>query len=188
MNTTIIILLVPIFVVVVVSITIYNSIIRRRNQVENAFGGMDAQLKKRYDLIPNLISTVKQYMQHERDLLEKITQLRTRAISESNTDERIGIDNKIADAMKQLMISVENYPDLKSNINFIDLQRALNEVESQIAASRRAYNAAVTDYNNGIETFPNSIIAGMSNFSRKRVFEIQEVERQDVDVDGLFNN
>ena len=169
-------------------IVIYNTLVRKRNDVENAFGGMDAQLKKRYDLIPNLVAAVKQYMRHERDLLEKITALRSQAINAPDAENKVALDNQIAGAMKQLMIAVENYPDLKSNTNFLNLQRTLNEVESQISASRRAYNAAVTDYNNSVETFPSNVIAGMFDFSRKQVFEIEEVERQNINVDSLFNS
>ncbi len=175
-------------VLALIALMIYNGLIRKKNEVENAFGGMDVQLKKRYDLIPNIVSTVKQYANHEKDLLEKVTKLRAQAVSGNlSNDEKVAVDNQISGAMKGLMVAVENYPDLKANENFLHLQRTLNEVESQISASRRAYNAAVTDYNNGVETFPANIMAGMMGFKRKQVFEIPETERANVNVKDLFN-
>ncbi len=166
----------------------YNNMVRKRNNVENAFGGIDAQLKKRFDLIPNLVNTVKEFMGHEKDLLEGITELRTKAMNaQGDSAERAGIESQISSAMGKLMVAVENYPDLKSNQNFLNLQRSLNEVESQLSAARRTYNAAVTAYNNSVETFPNNLIAGAFNFGRKAVFDIPEVERGNVDVGGLFN-
>ena len=130
----------------------YNSLVDKKNQVENAFGGMDVQLKKRYDLIPNLISSVKTYMRHESDTLTEITELRTKALSGGlSNDDKVDLDNKITSKLGGIMVAVENYPDLKASDNFIQLQRSLNEVEEQISASRRSYNASVTDLNNGIE-------------------------------------
>ncbi|MCD4814097.1 LemA family protein [bacterium] len=166
---------------------IYNGLVAKKNAVENTFGGIDAQLKKRYDLIPNLISAVKNYMQHERDTLEKLTELRSRAVSGTlNSDEKVVLDNQITQSVKGLMVAVENYPDLKANENFMQLQRSLNEVESQISAARRAFNATVTEYNNGVEMFPSSIIAGMMRYKRKQVFEITQAERQNVNVGDMF--
>jgi LemA protein len=169
-------------------IGMYNSLIRKRNEVDNAFGGMDVQLKKRYDLIPNLIATVQQYASHEKDLLEKVTQLRTKATDrQMSPDEKVELDNQISGAMQGIMIAVENYPDLKASENFMNLQRTLNEVESQISAARRTYNAVITDYNNAIQVFPKSIIAGIMRLKRKEVFVIPEVERQNVNVKNLFS-
>jgi len=183
----IILAVVAIFALMIISM--YNGLIRKKNEVQNAFGGMDVQLKKRYDLIPNLISTVKQYMTHERELLTKVTELRGKAMSENlSSDAKVDLDNQITGAMKGIMVAVENYPELKSNTNFLNLQRTMNEVESQISAARRAYNAAVTDFNNGVQMFPSSIIAGMMHLAPKKVFEIQEVERQNYDAKSLFNN
>lgn len=188
MTPTIIIVAVAILLAIII-IGMYNGLIRRKNEVENAFGGMDAQLKKRYDLIPNMVSTVQQYATHEKDLLENITSLRAKATKgDLSNDEKVALDNQISGALKSIMVSVENYPDLKSSENFMNLQRTLNEVESQISAARRSYNAAVTDYNNGIETFPSSIIASQMKLVRKQVFEIPETERQNINVKSLFNN
>ncbi|HSH51856.1 MAG TPA: LemA family protein [Bacteroidales bacterium] len=170
-------------------ISMYNGLIRRRNEVDNAFGGMDVQLKKRYDLIPNLVATVKQYANHEKSLLENITELRAKATSgKLSNDEKVALDNQISQDVKGIMVAVENYPDLKASENFINLQRTMNEVESQISAPRRTYNAVITDYNNGIQTFPQSIIASTMHLQRKEVFMIIEAERQNVNVNNLFNN
>ena len=166
----------------------YNSLINSKNQVENAFGGMDVQLKKRYDLIPNLISSVKTYMKHEADTLTEITELRAKAVSGNlSDDEKFELDNSISSKLGGIMVAVENYPDLKASDNFIQLQRSLNEVEEQISASRRTYNAQVTEYNNKVEMFPSNFIASIMNYKRKNVFEIPEESRKNVDVDKLFN-
>jgi len=182
------IILIVVAVVVVFIIAMYNNLIRKRNEVDNAFGGMDVQLKKRYDLIPNLVSTVKQYASHEKELLTNITELRAQASSgKMSNDEKVELDNKISQAMKSIMINVENYPDLKANENFMHLQRSLNEVEAQISAARRTYNAVITMYNNAIQVFPSNIMAGMMHLQTKQVFVIPETERANVDVKSLFN-
>jgi len=189
MSTTAIIILVAVGVIALVIMSMYNGLVRKKNEVQNAFGGMDVQLKKRYDLIPNLISTVKQYMTHERELLTKVTELRSKAMNTNlSSDAKVDLDNQISGAMKGIMVAVENYPDLKANTNFLNLQRTMNEVESQISAARRAYNAAVTDFNNGVQMFPSSIIAGMMHLTTKKVFEIPDVERQNYNAKDLFNN
>lgn len=175
--------------IIIVIASMYNSLINKKNQVENAFGGMDAQLKKRYDLIPNLISSVKTYMKHETDTLTQITELRAKAISgKASDEEKVDIDNMITSKLGGVMVAVENYPDLKASENFNQLQRSLNEVEEQISASRRAYNASVTSYNNSVEMFPTNIIAGMMSMKHKNVFEIPETQRENVNVGDLFNN
>jgi len=166
---------------------IYNSLVGKKNQVENAFAGMDTMLKKRYDLIPNLVASVQQYMQHEKGVLTEITELRAKATTgQLSDDERVDLDNKISKAFSGIMVAVENYPDLKASNNFIQLQRSLNEIEEQISASRRAYNASVTDYNNAVEMFPTNVFANMMGYQRKKLFEISEIERQNVNVGELF--
>lgn len=183
------VLLGVVFILALFVILLYNGLIRKKNEVDNAFGGIDVQLKKRYDLIPNLVATVKEYAAHEKELLEKVTQMRSQAISGNLTnDQKVALDNQISGALRSIMVAVENYPNLKANENFLNLQRNLNEVESQISAARRAYNAAVTDFNNGIETFPGNLLAGMMGLSRKQVFEIPETERENVNVKNLFNS
>jgi LemA protein len=181
---------IPIVIVAVVLLMVfgmYNGLVGKKNNVENAFASIDTILKKRYDLIPNLVAAVKQYMEHERGLLENVTALRAKAISGNvSSDEAITLNNEINKAMGGIMVAVENYPDLKANQNFADLQRSLNEVEEQLSAARRAFNAAVTDFNNGVEMFPTNIMAGMMNYTRRQLFEIPEAERQNVSVKDLF--
>lgn len=174
-------------VLVLIVVLMYNTLISRKNQVENIFAGIDAVLKKRYDLIPNLVSAVQQYMQHERSILKKVTELRAEAMRPGLSDERkITLDKEITSALGNIMVAVENYPELKANENIMHLQRTLAEVEAQIAAARRAYNQAVTDYNNTIEMIPTNIPANMMRYTRKKPFEINENERQNVDVAELF--
>ncbi|MEM6686541.1 MAG: LemA family protein [Bacteroidota bacterium] len=167
----------------------YNSLIGRRNQVQNAESSVDVMLKKRYDLIPNLVETVKQYMNHEKELLESITALRSKLISQPlGKSERNALENELSQGLRQLNINVENYPDLKANENFLNLQYNLNEIESQISASRRAFNAAVLDYHNGLDKFPSNIIAGFFNFKREEFFDIAPAERDNPSVKNLFND
>ena len=168
-------------------ISINNNLIRKTNEVDNAFGGVDVQLKKRYDLIPNLVAAVKEYASHEKELLSNITNLRAQATSGNlSAEEKVTLDNQISGAMSGIMVAVEAYPDLKASENFVNLQRNLNEVESQISAARRTYNAAVVDYNNGFETFPGSLFQGKLNYAKKLVFEIPAQQRENVDVGNLF--
>lgn len=172
---------------VVLYAVLYNSLIGKKNQVEYAYSGVDVQLKKRHDLVPNLVATVKQYMEHERELLERITELRARATASNLSDqERLQAESQLSGALRSLMIAVENYPQLKANENFMHLQASLNEIEEQIAAARRAYNAAVTDYNNAVEMFPTNIVAGMMGLRRRPVFEAEESERATPQVAQLF--
>ncbi|MDI1255404.1 MAG: LemA family protein [Flavobacterium sp.] len=170
------------------SVKAYNTIIRKRNQVENALAGTDAILKKRYDLIPNLVSAVKQYMTYEEATLSKITSLRTSLLEQnSNVSERLEKENQLSSLLGKVLVAVENYPDLKSNTNMLHLQQSLMEIEEQISAARRSYNASVMDYNNSIEAFPANIIAGFMGAKRKPSFEINTVERETVSVKDLFD-
>ena len=182
-------LLIILLIVGIILIVLYNSLIRRKNAVANAFGALDAMMKKRYDLLPNLVETVKQYMNYERDTLTKVTEMRTKAVNPNiPPDEKIQLENQIGSAMRNIMVQVENYPDLKANQNFLQLQGSWNEIEEQISAARRAYNAAVTDYNNGVEQFPTSIFANMMNFTPKTVLEIPEQERKNISAKDLFKS
>ena len=168
-------------------IAIYNSLVGKKNQVLNAFASIDTLLKKRYDLIPNLVEAVKNYMQHERGTLTQITELRSQALSPKLSDsQKIDLNNKISKVLSGILVAVENYPNLKANENFLQLQAALNEVEEQISAARRAYNAAVTDYNNAIQMFPTNMVASLMAYKDKPFFETAETERQNVNVGELF--
>jgi LemA protein len=174
-------------IVAVVFIGMYNSLIRKKNQVKNIFATVDAILKKRYDLIPNLVATAQKYMEHEQHVLTEVTRLRAKALSgDTSDDEKIDLDGRISKAIRGILVAVENYPGLRANENFMHLQTTLTEVEEQISAARRAYNATVTDYNNAIEMFPTNIVAKLFDHRRKRLFEIQPAERETADVHALF--
>lgn len=185
MSTPLIILI----VVGIILVLMYNSLVSKKNQVENIFASIDTQLKKRYDLIPNLVASVSKYMEHEKSLLEDVTKLRADANKPDISDhEKIKLDAKITSALGSIMVAVENYPDLKANQNVMHLQHTLNEVEEQISAARRAYNQAVTDYNNAIEMIPTNFMATLMSYSRKEVFEIPQTQRENVNVKELFNS
>ncbi len=179
--------LIIIIVIAVIFVLMYNSLVGKKNQVENIFASVDTVLKKRYNLIPNLVASVQEYMKHEKSILEDITKLRSKANKPNVSDEeKIELDKKVSSALRSIMIAVENYPNLKANENVMQLQRSLNEIEEQISAARRAYNQAVTDYNNAIEMFPTNFMANFMHYNRKKVFEIVESERKNVSVKDLF--
>lgn len=182
-------ILIVLGIIALFTILAYNRFVLLRNAADKAFASIDAMAKKRYDLIPNLVASVQQYMDHERQTLTEITALRTKAISgELSQDQKVDIDNKITRMVGGIMVAVENYPELKANQNFMQLQGSLNEVEEQLSAARRAYNAAVTDYNNAIHLFPSNVFAMIFAFKSRRMFEISEKERENVDVKALFGS
>lgn len=174
-------------VIILAIVFMYNTLISKKNQVENIFAGLDAILKKRYDLLPNLVASVKEYMVHEQSTLEKITELRSKALqSNLNSGEKLALDKQLSQMLGGLMVAVENYPTLKANENFLHLQATLNELEEQISAARRAFNQSVTDYNNAIEMFPTNLLANFMKLERKNVFSAPVAERENVDVKNLF--
>jgi LemA protein len=173
-------------VILLAGIMMYNTLVRRQNAVEQAFGTIDVQLTQRYDLIPKLVETVKQFMTHERGLLEDIVRLRSQAMSSGTTAEKVAANNELTNALGRLNVQVENYPQLRSSDTFVHLQRSLNEVEEQLAAARRSYNAAVTEYNNSVESFPSSLVAGIGGFRGEKVFTADAQKRNDVDMKALF--
>jgi LemA protein len=182
-------LLIILAVIVVIGVLLYNTLVSRRNQCDNIYASIDALLKKRYNLIPNLVTLMKESMQYEKGLLEKVTQLRAKAMQPNLTpEEKIAIADELTQPLHNLMVSVENYPELKANEQIMQLMRTLNEIEEQIAAARRAYNQAVTDYNNAREMFPSSLIAGWFRFEPKRLFEIPEQERGNIDIKSLLES
>ncbi|MEO6168339.1 MAG: LemA family protein [Chitinophagales bacterium] len=182
-----IVFLVIILVFALMVIVLYNSLIRKKNAVGNAFGAIDAMLKKRYDLLPNLATTVKTYMNYERDTLTKITELRNKAtLGNISSDQKIQLENQISGAMRNIMVQVENYPDLKANQNFLQLQGSWNEIEEQISAARRAYNATVNNYNNVVEQFPTNMMSRMMNYILKPYLEIPEDERKNVSAEAYY--
>lgn len=172
-----------------VGISFYNRLIAKRNQVTNAFSSIDVMLKKRFDLLPNLVETIKQYTSYEEGVLTKITELRSKAASvQLSNEEKIDLDRKIGSAVSGMMVNVENYPELKANQNFLNLQTVWTESEEQIAAARRNYNSSVTEYNNAIMMFPGSIFAGMLDYKPVAVIENTPEERQKISAKELFNN
>lgn len=182
-----VVFLIIIILFVLICFYFYNKVINLRNRAEEAESGIDVQLKKRFDLIPNLVSTVQEYMKHEQDTLTKLTELRTQALKGNvSHDELMGLSEKAESMLKSIMVSVENYPELKASANMELLQRSLNETEDQIAASRRAYNIAVRELNNAVDMIPTNIFASMLNIKRREFIEIKEQERENVNVSELF--
>ncbi|MCB0729924.1 MAG: LemA family protein [Ignavibacteriae bacterium] len=166
-------------VVAMYAVQIYNSLVRLRNQVKNAWSQIDVQLKRRHDLIPNLIETVKGYMTHERDTLENITKARSAAVDASSVGDKSKAESELSGALHKFNLVVENYPDLKANQNFLSLQEELTSTENKISFARQSYNDQVLFYNNKIEMFPSNILAGMFNFTKEEFFEIEvEAERE----------
>ena len=162
--------------------SIFNKLVRIKNYVEEAEADIKVQLKRRFDLIPNLIETVKGYMSHEKEVLEKITELRSKALSTSDFNESDKINKEISKNISNILVSFENYPDLKSNQNFLALQTELSDTENKIQASRRFYNNVVKDYNILIESIPTNIFAKIFNHKRKALLDISEEESKNISV------
>ncbi len=176
-----IILLVIIFAIFVM-IT-YNSLVSARNNVHNAWSQIDVELQRRFDLIPNLVETVKGYMNHEESVLTKVTELRSSWGNASSISEKAKLENELTSTLSAISIVAENYPDLKANANFMSLQEELSNTESKIAYSRESYNNVTTAYNTKLEIFPNNIIAGMFNFKSEELFKVDNEEaKQNVKV------
>jgi LemA protein len=169
-----IVILIILVLIVFWVIGIYNRIVRLRNRRQNAFADIDVQLRQRHDLVPQLVETVKGYATHERELLTKITQARAAAMSASTIDEKIRTETQLSSALQGLKVAVEAYPDLKANQNFLQLQQELSDIENKLAAVRRFFNAATTEYNTGIETFPANMIANSYGFKRETMFDLGE--------------
>lgn len=164
-------------------IATYNSLIRLRNQTDEAWSDIDVQLKRRYDLIPNLVETVKGYATHERELFEKVTAARAAAMGAQNMADKTKTENMLSETLKSLFAVAENYPNLKANENFAKLQDELSDTENKIQASRRFYNGNVRDFNTKLQSFPVNLIAGMFNFKAKEFFELeQEAAKEPVKV------
>lgn len=171
-----------IIVLAIFVIGVYNGLVTKRNQVENSFAGIDVQLKKRYDLIPNLVESVKGYMKHESEVLTRLTQLRSTPFAQLTDEQKVEMDKSMSQVVSGLRVSVEQYPDLKASDNVMHLQRTLTETEEQLSAARRSFNAAVMEYNNSLQTFPSNILANMFGFQKKTFFEAQDSERKNVEV------
>ena len=176
--------LIIIAVLVIWVISVYNGLVRSKLKVDNAWGQIDVQLQRRFDLIPNLVETVKGYMTHESETFEKIAALRTSWANSSSVGEKAKLDGELSGALKTIMAVSENYPELKANTNFLDLSEELRNTENKISFSRQFYNDSVTMYNTKLELFPSNIIANMFNFKARELFEAESDEaRKNVKVD-----
>ncbi len=173
MVTALIIVVVVLVLFVVLVIGIYNSLIRLRNQVDNSWSQIDVQLKRRHDLIPNLVETAKGYMKHERETFEAITEARSRAMGAKTVSDASKAEGALGEALSKFMLVVENYPDLKANQNFLALQEELTGTENRIAFARQNYNDQVLFFNNKTQTFPSNTVAGMFGFSKRDFFEVE---------------
>ena len=182
--------LIPISIIAIIligAIVINNKIIARKNQVAQAFGSIEIYLKKRFDLIPNLVAMLNKYMAHEKEMLLKITEIRSQVENATKPNQKIDASNELTKIVSGLNLNVENYPDLKADKQFSNLQYELADIEDQISAARRAYNAAVTTYNNTIQMFPASIISGFRNDKAEILLEIPKEEQKEINMNQLLN-
>lgn len=179
--TTGIIVLVVVVLLAIWVISIYNNLVRLRNGRENAFADIDVQLKQRHDLIPQLVATVKGYAEHEKETLMRVTNARTAAMGATTINEKVQAENALSSALAGLKVSLEAYPDLKANQNFMHLQTEIADVENKLAAVRRFFNSATKELNNAVQTFPGNILAGMFGFQKEPMFEVPQEERAVLD-------
>ena len=183
MDVTLLSILAVVAVVAFAVIGIYNSLVTLKNKVDEGWADIDTQLKRRYDLIPNMVETVKGYAKHEKTTFEEVTKARNMAMKATDPESRAQAENMLSGTLKSLFALAENYPELKANQNFLDLQGTLREIEEHIQLSRRYYNSTVRDFNTKIEIFPNNLFAGMLGFIKRKFFEIdKEEERENVKV------
>jgi LemA protein len=174
--------LLAVAIIAVFVIGLYNSLIKLKNKCEEGWADIDTQLKRRYDLIPNLVETVKGYAKHESTTLEKVIEARNIAMKAQTPQEKEKAENAITGALKTIFALSESYPDLKANQNFLDLQKTLKEIEEHLQLSRRYYNATVRDFNTKIEVFPNNLLAGIFKFTKRDFFQANEGEKENVKV------
>ncbi|MFW6014866.1 MAG: LemA family protein [bacterium] len=175
----ILILLIILAFVIVYAVVVYNKIIRLDNRIENAWSQIDVQLKRRHDLIPNLVETVKGYMKHEKETLESVIKARSQAVDASNIQELAQAEGELNNALSKLLAVVEDYPELKANKNFLELKEELISTENRVAYARQSYNDSVLYYNNRIEVFPSNIIAGLFGFRERNYFETDNPDNRD---------
>ncbi|MBP3765527.1 MAG: LemA family protein [Bacteroidaceae bacterium] len=175
--TAIIIILVIVALLVFWGIGIYNRLVKLRNNRENAFANIDVQLKQRHDLIPQLVATVKGYAEHEKEVLTRVTEARTAAMNATGINDKIQAENALTSALAGLKVSLEAYPDLKANQNFLQLQTEIADIENKIAAVRRYFNTATRELNNAVQTFPSNLFANMFGFKKEPMFEIPQEDR-----------
>lgn len=179
--TTGIIILVIVVLLAIWCVSLYNNLVKLRNNRENAFANIDVQLKQRHDLVPQLVATVKGYATHEREVLQRVTEARTAAMSATTINDKINAENALTSALAGLKVSLEAYPDLKANQNFMQLQNEIADLENKLAAVRRFFNSATRELNNAVETFPSNIFAKMFGFKKEPMFEVPQEERATYD-------
>ena len=172
MGTTTIVILVIVAFLVIWCISIYNRLVKLRNNRENAFADIDVQLKQRHDLIPQLVETVKGYAKHEKTTLENVINLRNAASRATTIDDKIAAENQLNSALAGLKVTLEAYPDLKANQNFLQLQAEISDIENKLSAVRRFFNSATKELNNAVQTFPSNIFAGMFGFKKEPMFDL----------------
>ena len=176
MSTTLVIILAVVGIALIL-IFFYNILVKLRNNRINAFANIDVQLKQRFDLIPQLVATVKGYATHEKELLQRVTEARSAAMGAQTINDKVQADNQLSAALSGLKVSLEAYPDLKANQNFLQLQGEISDIENKLAASRRYFNSATRELNNAVQTFPGNIIAGMFGFHAEPMFEVPQEQR-----------
>ena len=179
--TAIIIIVAVVVLLALWAVGIYNSLVKLRNNRENAFANIDVQLKQRHDFIPQLVATVKGYAQHEKELLTRVTEARAAAMNATGINDKIQAENQLSSALAGLRVSLEAYPDLKANQNFLQLQSEISDIENKLAAVRRYFNTATRELNNKVQTFPANILAGMFGFQKEPMFEVPKEERASMD-------
>ena len=177
------ILIIIIVITILWFVLAYNSFIRLRNRIDNAWSQIDIQLKRRFDLIPNLMESVKGYMKHEKGVLKEVTAARTEFLKAKGPKEMAQAEGHLAGALKSIFAVAESYPNLRASENFMQLQEELSGTESKIAYARQHYNDSVLDYNNKVQTFPSKVIAGMFSFKQREFFDVPEAERKNVKVE-----
>lgn len=169
---TILIIIGVVILIALYFVSLYNKLVRLRNNRENAFADIDVQLKQRHDLIPQLVETVRGYATHEKETLQNVINARNQAMQATTIDGKIDAENKLTGALNGLRVTLEAYPDLKANQNFLQLQEEISDVENKLSAVRRYFNSATKEYNNAVQVFPSSIVAGMSGFKTEKMFDL----------------
>lgn len=177
------IIVIVVIILLIIIVSVFNRLVNLKNRTDEAWSDIDVQLKRRHDLIPNLVETVKGYAKHEKGLFEEVTKARSEAISSRGMADKAKAENQITEALKSVFAVAENYPDLKANENFVELQREVRNTEDKIQAARRFYNGNVRDLNIAIESFPSNIVASMYHYTKRELFELGDIEeRKNVEV------
>jgi LemA protein len=177
----IIIILVVLVLLILWFVSIYNNLVKLRNNRENAFANIDVQLKQRHDLVPQLVATVKGYADHEKEVFQRVTEARAAAMGATSINDKVQAENALTSALAGLKVSLEAYPELKANQNFLQLQSEVSDIENKLAAVRRFFNSATRELNNAVQTFPSNIFANMFGFHKEPMFEVPQEERATLD-------